>query len=385
MSMLSCFDLSFFMWHPDLYFFNNEFFAFRWYSLLFVLAFIVGRFIVVRSYKMEQGYDQTVDTQMIFMVLGTLFGSRMGHVLFYEPEILNRGFFQLFFFWKSGLASHGAAIGILMAMGLYSYKFVRKGIKIGATDRLRRGYNYLQVMDRMIIAVAIGCALIRMGNFVNSEIIGAPTASDFGVLFVQPVEDRIKGQLPFVERVIFEETGEFYQPGKPILNTKVIFDNEYYKENRIRSAVQKKLGFILPVSTYDYSHVINPKGTTMNYNFSRHPTHFELDFQAVGIYRHPSQLYEAMTYFFIGVVLFLIWNKHRKRLRPGSLLGLFFITAFSGRFLLEYIKENQIKNEFIFNLNLGQMLSIPFFVLGVYLFLKNLKGNTLFRTLETQL
>lgn len=374
-----------FLWHPDIYLFENDVFSIRWYSLLFLSGFIIGRFIVVRSYKLEKGYDLTVDMQMIYMVLGTLIGSRMGHVLFYEPEILKRGYLELFFFWKSGLASHGAAIGILLGMAIYSYKLKVKGLKFRLVDRLIRGYDFFQVMDRMIIAVAIGCALIRMGNFVNSEIIGLPTDSDYGVLFVKPVEDRIKGQLPFVERIHFEETGAFYAPGQAVINTKIYFEHEPYKEQRIRNSVQKRLDYLLPRQGNGYSHVINPWAAALVHEFKRSPTQFVLEFESVGVYRHPAQLYESITYFLIGVFMFLIWHKHRIRLRPGSLLGFFFITAFIGRFLLEYVKENQVKNEVItinselaIGLNLGQTLSIPFIVLGFYLLFRNVNGNSFF-------
>jgi prolipoprotein diacylglyceryl transferase len=374
------------LWHPDIYLFENDVFSIRWYSLLFLSGFIIGRFIVVRSYKLEKGYDLTVDMQMIYMVLGTLIGSRMGHILFYEPEIVKRGYLELFFFWKSGLASHGAAIGILLGMATYCYRLKVKGLKFHLVDRLRRGYDFFQVMDRMIIAVAIGCALIRMGNFVNSEIIGIPTDSDYGVLFVKPVEDRIKGQLPFVDRVHFEETGVFYAPGQTVINTKIYFEHEPYKEQRIRNSIQKRLDYLLPRQGNDYSHVINPWGSKLIHEFKRSPTQFVLEFESVGVYRHPAQLYESITYFLLGIFMFLIWQKHRIRLRPGSLLGFFFITAFMGRFLLEYVKENQVKNEFItinselaIGLNLGQALSIPFVVLGFYLLFRNVNENSFFR------
>jgi prolipoprotein diacylglyceryl transferase len=374
------------LWHPDIYLFENDVFSIRWYSLLFISGFIIGRLIVVRSYKLEKGYDLTVDMQMIYMVLGTLIGSRMGHVFFYEPEILKRGYLELFFFWKSGLSSHGTAIGILLGMAIYSYRLEVKGLKFRLVDRLRRGYDFFQVMDRMIIAVAIGCALIRMGNFVNSEIIGLPTENDYGVLFVKPVEDRIKGQLPFVKRVHFEETGAFYAAGQAVINTKIYFEYEIYKEQRIRNSVQKRLDYLLPRQVNDYSHVINPCRAGLAHEFKRSPTQFVLEFESVGIYRHPAQLYESITYFLIGIFMFLIWRKQRTRLRPGSLLGFFFITAFVGRFLLEYVKENQVKNENIMinselaiGLNLGQTLSIPFIVLGFYLLFRNVNGNSFFR------
>ena len=380
-----------FLWHPDIYLVENDTFSINWYSLLFLSGFIIGRFIVIRSYKLEKGYDLTVDMQMIYMVLGTLIGSRMGHVLFYEPEILKRGYLELFFFWKSGLASHGAAIGILLGMATYCYRLKVKGLKFRLVDRLRRGYDFFQVMDRMIIAVAIGCALIRMGNFVNSEIIGIPTDSDYGVLFVKPVEDRIKGQLPFVDRVHFEETGVFYAPGQTVINTKIYFEHEPYKEQRIRNSIQKRLDYLLPRQGNDYSHVINPWGSKLIHEFKRSPTQFVLEFESVGVYRHPAQLYESITYFLIGIFMFLIWQKHRIRLRPGSLLGFFFITAFMGRFLLEYVKENQVKNEVIMinselaiGLNLGQTLSIPFIVIGFYLLFRNVNGNSFFLACPTK-
>ena len=87
-----------FLWQPDVYLFESDFFSLRWYSVLFVLAFLIGRFIVVRSYKVEKRYDITVDIQLVFMILGTLIGSRVGHVIFYEPHILNRGVLEMFYF-----------------------------------------------------------------------------------------------------------------------------------------------------------------------------------------------------------------------------------------------------------------------------------------------
>ena len=371
-----------FLWQPDIYIFQTEFFSLRWYSLLFVLGFIFGRFIVVRSYKVENGYDSTVDLQMLYMVMGTLLGSRMGHVFFYEPELLNRNFLEPFLFWKSGLASHGTAVGILLGMFFYSFELKLKNFKIIVKDRLRRGYDYFQVMDRLIIVVALGCALIRVGNFVNSEIIGKPTEKDYGVVFTKPVENLIKNQLPFVREVIFEETGKFHEAGKPILKTRIVFEGEKYKEERIRKSVEKRLGFLLPVSVRAYSHVINPNGASVAHTFSRTQNRFELQMETIGIFRHPSQLYESLTYLLIGIWMYLLWNKHRIHLRPGSLLGLFLVAAFAGRFFLENFKENQVAFEAQFSINLGQILSIPLFVFGVYVYFRNFKLNSFFKTLK---
>ena len=219
-------------------------------------------------------------------------------------------------------------------------------------------------MDRMIIAVAIGCALIRMGNFFNSETIGLQTQSNYGVLFVNPAEDRIKDQLPFVKNVSFEETGEFYKVGQPYLNTKIFFDNEQYKEERIKNSVEKTLSYILPNKVFTNSSVFNPKQGKVKHQFKRSESQFYLELSSVGVYRHPAQLYESLNYFLIGIIMFLILKKYKIKLRHGSLLAFFFITAFAGRFILEYFKENQVKNELFqlnnilgISLNLGQFLS----------------------------
>ena len=357
-----------FIWHPDPFLFENDFFSLRWYSFLFALGFILARFTVVRSYKLENGYDQTVDIQMLYMVAGTLLGSRMGHVIFYEPEILKTNFFKLFYFWESGLASHGGAIGILVCMALYSYQIKINGFSIRFIDRKRRNYNYYQVMDRLVIPIALGCAFIRIGNFFNSEIIGKPTGSDYGVIFTQPVEKKIKSQLPFVRNVNFTNSGKYYELGKPILKTSIVFENNLYMEDRIRNSVEKRLKYILPNKISPYTNVINPNQGSLDYSFYRTKNQFELRFKSVGVNRHPAQLYEAIKYLILWVVLFQIWNRHRSRLQPGKLLGLFCIIAFSARFFIEGIKENQVSFENSLYLNMGQLLSIPLFLLGFYFF-----------------
>ena len=139
-------------------------------------------------------------------------------------------------------------------------------------------------------------------------------------------------------------------------------------EDRIRNSVEKRLKYILPNKISRYTNVINPYQGSLNYSFHRTEDQFELRFKSVGVNRHPAQLYEASNYFILGVLLFLIWNKHRSKLRPGSLLGLFCIIAFSSRFFIERLKENQVTFENSLYLNMGQILSIPMILLGFYFF-----------------
>lgn len=168
-----------FTWNPNEVLLDLGFFQLRYYSLMFVIAFSLGWFIMKKIYKNENLSEEALDSLFIYTVLSTLIGARLGHFLFYEPSvfitdplsiILPVQFTPEFEFTGfRGLASHGAAIGIIIAMYYYSKKVIQKPI--------------LWILDRIVIPVAIGGVFVRLGNFFNSEIIGKPTNSDYGVIF----------------------------------------------------------------------------------------------------------------------------------------------------------------------------------------------------------
>ncbi|WP_268223203.1 prolipoprotein diacylglyceryl transferase [Sinomicrobium oceani] len=155
------------------------FFMLRFYSLMFVVAFVLGWFLMKKIYLREGLTVKELDSLFIYTVLATLIGARLGHFLFYEPEMFIKDPLHIFlpveFSPKfrivgfRGLASHGAAIGIIIAMYYYSKKIIHKPI--------------LWILDRVVIPVSIGGVFVRLGNFMNSEIIGKPTNSDYGVIF----------------------------------------------------------------------------------------------------------------------------------------------------------------------------------------------------------
>ena len=134
--------------------------ALRWYGLLFALGFVFGQILLTRIYKAEGLKEKWVDVITLYMIVGTVLGARLGHCLFYEPEVYLRDPIRILKIWEGGLASHGATIGILLALYLFSRKYK---------------FDYLWVLDRIVIVVALGGALIRLGNLMNSEIIGKPT------------------------------------------------------------------------------------------------------------------------------------------------------------------------------------------------------------------
>jgi len=356
-----------FLWDPNIFIFQWNEFGLTWYSLLFTLGFILGRAIIFYIYKKEGTFNKMLDIQLIYMIIGTLLGSRIGHIIFYNPEIISINFLELFKFWKGGLSSHGSAFGILISMFFYSYSFKFKGLKLKINDRLRHGNNYLKVMDRMVIVVALAACFIRIGNFVNSEIVGLPTNSKYGVIQLNPYSDKLKQDLPFVKTVTYKKKETSISPGHPNLNITVYFKNEKYYEKRIRAAVDRLLLRTMPAQEGSYSHVINPKKSKLEYTFVRTKNAFYLNYEAVGVARHPAQLYESFTSFLLFIILFLVWYKKKIMLKPGLLFGLFLVTLFTLRILQENFKENQVRFENEMTLNMGQILSIPLIILGMLL------------------
>lgn len=260
------------VWDP-IKFLDLGFFKLHFYSVMWIIAFIIGFLITKRIYRHEGQSDESLDSLFIYSVLGIMLGARLGHVIFYQPDLITDDFFSIFLPFKfkdgfeftgfQGLASHGAAIAMIISMYLYNKKVLKKTV--------------LWILDRVVIPVALGAVFVRIGNFINSEIIGKETGSDFGVVFTQLGEN---------------------------------------------------------------------------------------------VARHPAQLYEAGCYIFVFLILLFTYWKTKKSDQQGFLFGLFLVLLWSVRFVVEYYKEPQ-SGEYLSNaignvLNNGQILSIPFIVIGLY-------------------
>jgi len=239
----------------------------RWYGLLFAMAFIVGFQIMQWMYKRENKPVSDVEQLAIYMILGTVIGARLGHCLFYNPEYYLANPLEILMVWKGGLASHGASIGILISLYIYTKK---------------KKVSFLWQMDRVVVATALGGSFIRLGNLFNSEIIGKATDVPWAFIF-----------------------------------TKV--DN---------------------------------------------------------VPRHPTQLYESLGYLIIFIILFFIYKNKYKQLNDGFIFGLFLILLFAFRIFVEFFKENQTGFEEGMAFNMGQLLSVPFVILGIILIVRSLKKTT---------
>lgn len=255
------------------------------YGLLFVTGLIIGFFVIKKKFTKEHVPEAVLDKLLIYVVLSTIIGARLGHVLFYGPYFdgVNKygdpveGYFDhpldIFKVWEGGLASHGAAIAILIALYIFSKKVSKKPM--------------LWILDRISAPIAIAGCFIRLGNLVNHEIIGTPT------------------DLPWGFR--FNQAGAEY-----LINGEQVF-------------------------------------------------------------RHPTQLYEALFYVLTFVILmYLYWKKNAYQ-KQGVLFGTFLIILWTGRLLVEFVKEGQSDFDGQFFLNTGQLLSIPLIIAGFVILFRGLK------------
>ena len=252
-------------------------FPLKYYGALFASGLLLGYYIVRNIYKKENISLENLDSLLVYVIVGTILGARLGHCLFYEPDYFFKHPIEILlpiqkiggvykFVGFQGLASHGGTIGVLIAIILYCKKF-----KV----------NFLWLLDRMAIGVPVTAAFIRFGNFMNSEIYGKPTNGNWGVVFQR--DDLIP--------------------------------------------------------------------------------------------RHPTQLYEAFSYLLIFGILFFMFKSERIKQTKGIIFGCFLTLLFLARFIIEFFKENQEVFENNMLINMGQILSIPFILIGLTLIIWKLKAK----------
>jgi phosphatidylglycerol---prolipoprotein diacylglyceryl transferase len=279
------------------------FFVIRYYSLMFVIAFGLGWYIMKNIFEREGESIEKLDSLFIWTVLATLIGARLGHVLFYDWEYFRNHLLEIFLPFRfspkfeftgfQGLASHGAAISIIIAMYFYSKNVLKR--------------PQLWILDRVVIPVASGAIFVRLGNFFNSEIVGKETTSAFGIRFLR----------------------DKFSPADAVNATQIADPKAAY-----------------------HAIATDPKFTIL---LEQVPA------------KHPTQLYEAFCYIFVFTILFFMYWKTEARLKSGYLFGMFLVLLFSVRIVVEFLKESQggFENE-LGLLSTGQWLSIPFILIGLY-------------------
>ena len=268
----------FITWNPDVTALDLGFFAIRWYSLFWAIGLVSVYLLMHRLYKQQKISEEQFEPMFMYCFLGILIGARLGHCLFYEPGYyLSHPVEMLLPFrnvpgkgWTftgyEGLASHGGTLGLMIALWLYA-KHV--------------GLKFLHVLDNVAIVTPICACAIRLGNLMNSEIIGRPT------------------DLPWA--FIFEKVD------------------------------------MLP--------------------------------------RHPGQLYEAICYAIFFGIHWFFYRRYPQKVGSGFFFGLCLFLIFTSRIFIEYTKENQEAFEDGMLFNMGQLLSVPFVLLGLYCMIKALSSS----------
>lgn len=268
-------DFLYIVWDFDPVMFSIGGFELRYYGLMWAITFLVGeRFF--STYAKREGFgNEIVETGFIWIVLGAVLGARIGHCLFYEfPYYIAKPWAIITEFRNGGMASHGSALGMLLGMWITCRK---------------HNMPYVWWLDRIMIPVAVGGALVRLGNLFNSEIVGQVTDLPWGFKFMR------------------------LYPNMPVENVPI---------------------------------------------------------------QHPAQLYEAIFYLItFAILLWMYFGRDEGRKHPGLMFGIGLIGIFLTRPFVELVKVNQEAFEEGMAMNMGQLLSIPFIILAVYMIWGSLKGR----------
>lgn len=274
--------LDFIQWDPDGYLVHFGVLPVRWYSVLLGVGFFTGYLFARLMFKKEQVDRQILESYGLWLIIGVLVGGRLGHCLFYEFDYYIRHPLEIIKPWEgrlgkdavftgfSGFSSHGWVIGLLFTLWLNS--------------RLKK-IPVLWALDIFAVVIVLAGAFVRIGNLMNSEIIGIPTTLPWGFVF---------------EKVD-----------------------------------------ALP--------------------------------------RHPAQIYEALAYLITFLVTYMVHNRRLHTLPNGTYMGWVFVGVFVSRFLIEFLKEDQVPGEAGMALNLGQLLSIPFILIGLFFIFRIRLVNMIFR------
>lgn len=266
------------VWAPDPFAFHIGSFGVRWYGLLWLLAVVLSSLYVYWIFQREKLSDDDFSSLFVYVFAGVFIGARLGHCLFYEPDyylahpldIILPGHYMADGKWHftgyAGLASHGGAIGLIISLYLFSRK---------------KKMPMLRVLDIISLAAPLLACIVRIANFMNSEIIGIPTGSHSGIIFAN-------------------------------------VDN---------------------------------------------------------LTRHPAQLYEAGFYLLVFIALWALYKWTRPR-RYGLFFGLCCASIFTFRFFIEFIKERQVDFEASMPIDMGQILSLPFIIMGIWFTYRALRPSS---------
>ncbi|MDD9139318.1 MAG: prolipoprotein diacylglyceryl transferase [Candidatus Cardinium sp.] len=382
------------VWDVNPILFQKGFFMLRWYGICFTAAFMIAlpfwHYMFAKAGKAREEAERLTT----YIAIGVMAGARLGHVIFYDWSTYKHNLIAIFspivfspefqIVGFSGLASHGAAIGIVVAIFFYikriSIALVPPRIRLISR---RPAHEFLWILDHLVILFALGGACIRIGNFMNSEIIGKPTQKNYGVVFAREVREELSARYAAVIQTMDfqKETTcalpikKHYQP----LRLTLSFKEEVQDEEVITRLLQKLKKDLVRLSYVDQPMIYEPYETALSYELiQRKPNvNYQVVVHTSGILRHPTQLYEALSCFCIFILSFIWWYTKRQVIARGCMFGTFMLIIPLFRFFHEFYKEYQVAFEQTMWLNMGQLLSLPWMLIGLFLILRSVKlGHT---------
>ncbi len=364
--------LNFILWNLDPDIIDLGFPRIRYYGLMFVISFIIGYYIIKKIFQKEKQPEAWLDTLLWYMMIGIIVGARLGHCLFYQPAYYLANPIEILKVWEGGLASHGAGIGIIVSMYIFSKRVAKKPMS--------------WIGDRIVIVVALGALFIRLGNLANSEIYGDATGSDKGFVYVQDTKltrfyNGSKEFQKYVETFQVSKTKEnvpVNNGGYPV-QLLVTFTRNVVTEDMVRSMMERNIFPLLKpdvTSVGSQENLFIPEGEVPDIHVRKGSGRYTATATIYAVPKHPTHLYESLAYTLTFLLLmWLYWKKNAGDI-PWLMTGVLFTCIFIARFFIEFIKENQVASEVDMALNLGQKLSIPFIALGITLMVLAVSGKT---------
>lgn len=344
------------LWNPDPVAFTVGNIGISWYGLLWALGFFIAQRLVIFMYGIEKKPGRDLDALLIYLIVGTVAGARLMHCLFYDPGYYARNPIAILRIWEGGLASHGAAIGILTALFVFA--------------RRKKDQPFLWLVDRIAIVAAIVGGLVRVGNFINSEVIGTPTLGSYGVVFVAPVLDAARSSTPAIASVDMRQDPLRTPAGPGVVPlTLSVAPRDSILSDMQRLGILQRVQAAILASADALANVRPDRLQSLS---QPEEGSGGLDLHLIGIARHPVQLYEAAVYLLLAAGLFAVWWRRRSAIPYGQLLGWFLVVTFGSRFFLEYLKAPVTPADSQLPISIGQMLSIPFAFAGI-VFLRSVR------------
>ena len=306
-----------FDWNPEGTLFKLGFIQIKYYNLLWIAAFVVGWFIMKKIFENEKRSMEKLDSLFIYTVVSIMLGARLGHVFFYDWDYYQNHLVEILLPIRE--SANGNLFGIINGYEFTGFTgLASHGATIAAIIgmwlycRKWKDIKMLWLLDRLVIPSAIGACFVRLGNFFNSEING-----------------RIVDKSYFLATRFIRDSDDM-PAYKAMSLTKETTENAAYK------AIQHNPDFANVLESIPY--------------------------------RHPAQLYEAICYIFVFVILYQLYWKTNKKDKPGYLFGLFMALLFIVRFVVEFFKKSQggFEDSLGDVLTTGQWLSIPMIIIGLF-------------------